>query len=90
LAYYLNYTVNDYLSTTGRFEWFDDNHGVRTTYRGNFFETTTGVTITPFPKDHILKNLLLRPELRWDWSANDRPFAEDCQITGAFDVIYKF
>ncbi len=90
LAYNLNYVFNDYLSATGRAEWFTDKHGARTGYRGTFFEATTGLSITPFPKDRFLKNLTIRPEFRCDWSANDAPFAESCQITGAFDVIYRF
>jgi hypothetical protein len=90
LGYWLNYAFNDYLSATGRAEWFTDNHGVRTGYRGTFFEATTGLSITPFPKDRVLRNLTIRPEIRADWSANDAPFAGNCQMTAAFDVIYKF
>lgn len=92
LAYYLNYVINDYLSTTGRAEWFGDPHGVRSGFVGDFFEVTTGLSITPFPKDHILNNLQFRPELRWDFSANNPPFNGDkgSQLTAAFDVIYKF
>ncbi len=90
LGYWLNYTFNDYLNATGRAEWFTDNHGVRTGYRGTFFELTTGLSITPFPNDRILKNLSIRPEIRADWSANDAPFAESCQMTAGFDVVYKF
>ena len=63
---------------------------MRTGYRGTFFETTAGLCITPFPKDKVLSNFMFRPEMRVDWSANDSPFAEGCQWTGAFDVIYKF
>ncbi|MDM8004903.1 MAG: outer membrane beta-barrel protein [Phycisphaerae bacterium] len=90
LGYWLNYAFNDYLSATGRAEWFTDNHGVRTGYRGTFFEATTGLSITPFPNDRVLRNLIIRPEIRADWSANDAPFAGNCQMTAAFDVIYKF
>jgi hypothetical protein len=90
LSYMLNYAINDYLSATGRFDWFTDNRGVRTGYRGTFFETTAGLTVTPFPNDPVLSNLFFRPELRADWSANDAPFAEDCQLTAAFDLVYKF
>ncbi|MBP7936385.1 MAG: porin [Phycisphaerae bacterium] len=90
LAYYLNYVINDYVSTTGRAEVFTDNHGVRTGYRGTFFEATAGLGITPFPHDRYLKNLTIRPELRGDWSANDSPFAREGQFTAAFDVVYKF
>lgn len=90
LSYTLNYIINDYVNTTGRFDWFTDNAGVRTGYRGTFFETTAGLSITPFPKDPILRNLMIRPEIRADWSSNNAPFADKCQWTGAFDIIYKF
>lgn len=91
LAYYLNYVFNDYISATGRAEYFRDAQGYRTGYRGDFFEITTGVSVTPFPKDKILKNLMIRPEIRWDWSANQAPFnGHGVQMTWGFDVIYKF
>jgi len=90
LSYMLNYVFNDYISATGRFDWFTDNRGVRTGFRGTFFEVTTGLSIAPFPKHPILGNLTFRPELRADWSANDSPFAERCQWTGAFDIVYRF
>lgn len=95
LAYYLNYVFNDYVSATGRAEWFRDHYGVRTGFQGDFYEITTGLTVTPFPKDKYLKNLQFRPELRWDWSANNAPFHghgnnDPMQMTAAIDMIYKF
>jgi len=95
IAYYLNYVFNDYVSTTGRAEWFRDHYGVRTGFQGDFYEVTTGVGITPFPKDPYLKDLMIRPELRWDWSANNVPFAgkhttDTWQMTAGIDVIFKF
>jgi hypothetical protein len=91
LAYYLNYVFNDYVSATGRAEWFRDAQGYRTGYVGNFFEVTTGVSLTPFPKNRFLKDLIFRPELRADWSDNNAPFhGNDWQMTAAFDVIYRF
>jgi hypothetical protein len=91
VAYYLNYVFNDYLSTTGRAEWFRDHRGVRTGFQGDFFEVTTGLGITPFPEHRWLKNLLIRPELRWDWSANNTPFNDDdWQMTAGMSVVYQF
>jgi hypothetical protein len=90
LAYTANYAFNQYVSATGRFDWLTDAHGVRTGYRGTFFSATTGLTITPFPKNSLLNSLQFRPEFRTDWSSNNAPFASDCQMTAAFDVIYKF
>ncbi len=91
VSYMLNYVFNDHVSATGRTEWFRDGRGYRTGYVGNFFEVTTGVTITPFPNDKYLKNLLFRPELRADFSDNNAPFnGDNWQMTAGFDVIYKF
>ena len=90
-AHYLTYIFNDYVSGTWRIEWFRDAQGARTGSDASWYESTWGLGITPFPNDKILKNLLLRPELRWDWA--DRPvFGDDHsnQLTAAFDVIFKF
>lgn len=91
ISYMLNYKYNDYLSSTGRFEWFADDHGVRTGYQGNFFSLTTGLGYTPFPNDRWLSGLLIRPELRWDFSSNNDPFVDQGQqLTGTISVVYAF
>jgi hypothetical protein len=91
VAHYLTYTINDYVSATWRTEWFRDQGGSRTGTDGNFFENTWGLSITPAPNHPVLKNLVVRPELRWD--ASDKPaFGGDNhnQLTAGFDVIFKF
>lgn len=91
ISYMLNYKFNDYLNATGRFEWFGDNHGVRTGFQGNFFSLTTGLGYTPFPNDPWLSGLLIRPELRWDFSSNNDPFVRNRdQFTGTISVVYSF
>lgn len=91
IAHYLTYTFNDYLSGTWRTEWFRDDGGTRTGVDASWYENTWGVGITPCPNDAILKNLLLRPELRWDF-ADEPAFGGDNHnmLTLAFDVIFKF
>jgi hypothetical protein len=90
LAHYLTYVFNDYVSATWRTEWFSDDSGVRIGHEGNFYENTFGLTLTPWPKDKVLKNLLFRPELRWDHS-NEAVFGSDHDaMTAAVDVIFKF
>jgi len=69
----------------------DSNGGVPTV---NIYAFTLGVTVTPMPKDSILKNLSVRPEIRYDVS-EDRPFVQHGanfkdQLTFAADVIFKF
>ena len=77
----------------GRFEWFRDADGTRTAvlgrpgFRANFFETTLGVTYTPW------RPVIIRPELRVDWSPDSRPYNDQTkkvQFIPAFDVIVRF
>lgn len=70
---YLFYTINDRWKAGLRGEWFRDDDGVRVAavrptnptspgdYSGNFFEITAGLNWIP------ATNLVLRPEVRWDW-----------------------
>ena len=91
VANYLTFICNEYVSPTWRVEWFRDPDGVRTGTAANYYENTFGVAITPLPKHPVLKNLSVRPELRWDWA--DRPaFGGDRfnQLTAGFDIIFKF
>jgi len=90
-AHYLTYVFNDYLSGTWRAEWFRDEKGARIGTPGNFFENTWGVTVTPAPQHPVLKNLIVRPEFRWD--ASTKPAfggQHHQQLTAAFDAIFKF
>jgi Putative beta-barrel porin-2, OmpL-like. bbp2 len=70
---------------------FNENGNVPTI---NIYSATLGVTITPMPKDAILKNLSIRPEIRYDFSedhvfkAGNGTFKD--QLTFAADVIFKF
>jgi hypothetical protein len=61
------------------------------------YAITLGVALTPFPGDPIGKNLLIRPEIRYDFSDEDLfltgPAITDNykdQLTFAADVIFKF
>jgi len=62
VAGYVKYDFTDFFSTSIRAEYFDDKDGVRTGITQKLKE----VTITP--EFRIVKNLLLRPEYRHDWS----------------------
>ncbi len=59
---YLLYQIFDEIGVGARFEWWKPN-GV------SYYEATVGTRLTPIP------NLIIRPELRWQWSpaANDNP-----------------
>jgi hypothetical protein len=90
VAHYLTYVFNDYVSGTWRTEWFADDSGSRIGQAGNFYENTFGLNLTPWPKHEILKNLSIRPEIRWDHS--DQPVfgGTHDQMTLGFDMIFKF
>ncbi len=90
-AGYLTYTINDQFSTTGRLEWFNDQDG----YRGlgtNVYEATLGLAIKPFAADAIGQNLVIRPEVRFDY-ADDRTFdggTDRTQATFGIDAFFTF
>jgi hypothetical protein len=77
---YIYYKKNDIVSWGAEFEWFRDEEGFRVTapvpspgspnargwprgpgFAGDFFNVTLGPRWTPLP------NLVVRPNLRWDW-----------------------
>lgn len=91
IAYYLSYVLNDYATPACRIEWFRDVRGFLTGYPGSFFDLTFDTAITPLPSHPILKDLLVRPEIRWDFaSAGAFGGGRRCQLTLGFDTIYKF
>lgn len=91
-AHYLSYIFNERYTGTWRAEWVRDCDGVRLTgSSANLYEMTWGVAITPWPNDKVLKNLLFRPEFRWDFA--DQPVfcgGRENQLTAAMDIIFKF
>jgi hypothetical protein len=90
-AHYLSYTFCDYVTGVWRAEWLRDDGGSRTGFSGSVFENTWGLTVTPCPADNVLKNLSLRPEIRWDFAC-DPAFGDEHrnQLTAAIDLIFKF
>lgn len=103
---YLFYTINDCWKAGGRFEWFRDDDGARVTglrnpsntifgdnFVGNFYEVSAGLNWTPGA------NLTIRPELRYDWVAQElpvpvagaRPYDGQDRVDqwlAGFDIIY--
>jgi hypothetical protein len=89
----LFYQIHPKLRLGGRFEWFRDADGTRTAilgrpgFRANFFDATLGATWTPW------RPVIIRPELRVDWSPDARPYNDQTkkvQFVPAFDVIVRF
>lgn len=91
---YLSYRINPHLTFNGRLEWYNDSsNGFATgAPRGaNYYETTLGVAIKPFPNSKTLSGLLFRPEIRYDWS--NQPFfngRDKDQLTLCGDVLFTF
>ena len=105
---YMFYSFNDKWTGGMRFEWFRDNNGYRVInplrnflfgqdpvyggYAGNFWALTWGLNYKPNA------NIIVRPELRYDWfSAADgvtnSPFGrgdKDSQFYGGCDIIWQF
>lgn len=86
------YRVNDYYSVGARAEWFRDSGGFATGVDQNLIGLTGGVTITPFPRHDVGRNVKVRPELRYDYSTEDYfdGLTSRDQLTFAVDVIFNF
>lgn len=93
-AGYIAWTLNKYVTLNGRGEWYRDNDGFTLgTGKGlNVYEGTVGVAITPFPDNSIAKNLIVRPEVRYDYA--DHGFFDggikNGQFQAAIDAIFSF
>lgn len=91
IAGYLGYKVCEECTINGRIEWFNDTErlgGPDT----QLFEATLGLAIRPFARHEIASNLLIRPEVRYDY-ADDPVFnagEDDSQITFGVDVLFTF
>jgi hypothetical protein len=92
---YLFYTINDCWKAGLRGEWFRDDDGARIAavrksnptspggYSGNFFELTAGLNWLP------TANIVVRPEIRWDWFDGDgAPYdGRKSMLTFGTDVV---
>jgi len=91
VALYGGYKFNDYVTANARGEWFGDPQGARG-LGGNWYEVTAGLGIHPMPHNDIGQNLLVRPEIRWDYSndGNIDAGTDNNQWTAAIDAIFTF
>jgi hypothetical protein len=98
---YLYYNINDCWKAGMRFEWFRDEDGTRVglnrpsnpnkvPYIGNFYSVTAGVNWLP------TDNLIVRPEIRYDWFDGDQvrqPYddgTDSSQLLLGIDAILVF
>jgi hypothetical protein len=82
---YLTYTFTPRLSSTTRLEFFDDEQGQRTGFPGLYTALTMGISF------HPLKSVNFRPELRYDYNDDSRPFeGKHGLFTATADVILRW
>jgi hypothetical protein len=85
ISQYLIWTLTPRLSATTRLEFFDDPQGQRTGFAGLYTALTTGLTYKPRPW------LILRPEVRYDYNDETRPFeGHHGVLTCAMDVVVRW
>jgi hypothetical protein len=82
---YLTCTLSPRTSATVRLELFNDPQGQRTGFAGLYTALTAGVTFKP------IKDVWLRPEVRFDYNGESRPFENRHGVfTADMDVILRW
>ena len=82
---YLTYAFTDKVSGTTRLEFFDDFQGQRTGFEGLYTTITAGLSWKP------CRSIIMRPELRYDFNNESRPFNNRHGLfTAATDVIIRW
>ncbi|QDV68905.1 hypothetical protein Poly24_26180 [Rosistilla carotiformis] len=83
---YWIYSINDCLSAGARFEWWN-NLDSATGNRADVYDLTLGCNVTPH------SNVIIRPEVRWDWDPDQLGVNQDGgknQTTFGIDTIVLF
>jgi hypothetical protein len=82
---YLTYQFSPRVSGTTRLEFFDDEQGQRTGFKGLYTAVTGGLTIK------LAREIIIRPELRYDDNGKSKPFEDRHQLfTAATDLILRW
>lgn len=82
---YLTYDFTPRLSGTTRLEFFDDIQGQRTGFKGLYSVLTTGLSFRP------RKAIIFRPEVRYDYNDESRPFENHHGLfTATADLILRW
>jgi hypothetical protein len=90
-AAYASYTICPQATLNIRGEYFNDDDGVRLGVGGiGVYEATVGLAITPFPNSALGKNLVIRPEVRYDYAGKGIFDGDHDQWTAAIDAYFKF
>jgi hypothetical protein len=82
---------NEYLNVNGRLGWINDDQGSRG-IGTDLYNATVGLGIKPIPSDNLWSNLMIRPELRFDYAEQSFFDAgtDHYQVTFATDVVFAF
>jgi hypothetical protein len=84
-AHYLTYQFSPRVSGTVRLEFFDDFQGQRTGFQGLYTALTAGLTFKPH------RAIWLRPEVRYDYNDESRPFeGKHGLFTATMDVLLRW
>jgi hypothetical protein len=78
---YLYYTFNEVLSVGGRMEWWRSN--APTGDYQSYYEVTGGVNV------RANRNIVFRPEIRYDWTPGEDNFANNQVITPLTNPFYN-
>jgi hypothetical protein len=82
---YLSYDFTPRLTGNVRLEFFDDPQGQRTGFEGLYTALTAGLTFRP------LRDVIIRPEVRYDYNSDSRPFEDKHGLfTAAVEVIFRW
>jgi hypothetical protein len=83
--HYLTQTLGPRLTATARLEFFEDAQGQRTGFRGLYTAGTLGLAFKPRPW------LTFRPEVRYDYNDETRPFHGQRDLaTAAMETIVRW
>jgi hypothetical protein len=82
---YLTYTLTPRLNANARLEFFGDFQGQRTGFRGLYSALTLGLNLRLRP------DIVLRPEVRYDYNDQTRPFEDHHGLfTAGTDLILRW
>jgi hypothetical protein len=82
---YLTYDFSSKMSGTTRLEFFDDVQGQRTGFKGLYTAITGGLTFKPH------RAIIIRPEIRYDFNDESRPYqGQRGLFTASSDIIVRW
>jgi hypothetical protein len=91
VAGYVAKKLDDHLTVNGRAEYFNDQDGARVAGTAtSWYEATLGVALKPFPTHDVGQNLVIRPEVRFDYAEDPVLNGDYNQFTFGVDAYFTF